>query len=258
MALSYQEHGNTDAPMIVFLHGGGVSSWMWDKQIEYFRHYHCVTIDLPEQGLSKHTEPFSIESSALLINELITTIAKEKSTTVVGFSLGAQVAIQMLSLDPIIADYAMINSALVRPNSLMKKMIKPSIKLSFPLINNKTFAKLQAKTLYIGEAYFETYYNESSQMKSDTLIRILEENMSFKLPDSFKHAKAKLLITVGQKEKAMMRESARDLVSAHPHSTGIVIPKAGHGISLQHPAFFNHMLENWIKDGALPEGVFKI
>lgn len=30
------EHGDKQASLMVFLHGGGVSSWMGEKQIEYF------------------------------------------------------------------------------------------------------------------------------------------------------------------------------------------------------------------------------
>ncbi|WP_034747086.1 alpha/beta fold hydrolase [Halalkalibacter wakoensis] len=255
MGLSYQEHGNKNAPLIVFLHGGGVSSWMWDKQIEYFRHYHCLTIDLPEQGASEDTDPFSMLVSAQEANELIEKIANGKSVTVVGFSLGAQVTIQLLSLNPDLADYAMINSALVRPNSILRKMIRPSIKLSFPLVKIKSFSKLQAKTLYIGEEYFDTYYKESFKMKPDTLIRILEENLSFTIPENFKKAKAKILVTVGEKEKAVMKKSAVDLVSTHSNCKGIIIPQVGHGVSLQNPIYFNQMLENWIEEGILPKNV---
>jgi pimeloyl-ACP methyl ester carboxylesterase len=71
LGLSYQEHGDKDAPLIVFLHGGGVSSWMWDKQIEYFHNYHCITIDLSEQGASEDTDKFSILLSAEKVNDLI-------------------------------------------------------------------------------------------------------------------------------------------------------------------------------------------
>lgn len=150
MDLSYQEYGDKKAPLMVFLHGGGVSSWMWDKQIQYFQqHYHCITIDLPEQGASKNSENFSIQLSAVKVNELIEKIAGGKKVIVIGFSLGAQVTIQMLSINPNLIDYAVINSALVRPNLLIRKMIKPSIKLFYPFVKNKTFAKLQAKTLYI-------------------------------------------------------------------------------------------------------------
>ncbi|MGY3312417.1 pimeloyl-ACP methyl ester carboxylesterase [Peribacillus simplex] len=49
---------------MLFLHGGGVSSWMWDNQIEYFTHYHCIVPDLPEHGLSNYEINFSIKGSA--------------------------------------------------------------------------------------------------------------------------------------------------------------------------------------------------
>jgi len=187
LELYYQEYGDKNVPLMVFLHGGGVSSWMWDNQIHYFTNYHCVTIDLPEQGESKQIDHFSIRESA-------------EKIIVIGFSLGAQVAIQMLSMNPDLISNAVINSALVRPNAFFRKIIRPSIKLTYPLIGNRYFSKLQSKTLYVGEEYFETYYKESSQMRSDTLIRILKENMSFKIPNDFNKASGKILVTVGEKE----------------------------------------------------------
>lgn len=258
MDLSYREYGDPNAPLMVFLHGGGVSSWMWDKQIQYFKNYHCLTIDLPEQGASKHTEHFSIPSSAEKINELIEKIADGKKIMVTGFSLGAQVAIQMLSNKLHLIHHAIINSALVRPNPWITKMIKPSIKLFYPFVKMKSFSKLQAKTLYIDEEYFETYYKESSQMEADTLIRILEENMSFEIPSGFQQAASKILVTVGEKEKAIMKKSALDIVSHHANCTGIMISDVGHGISLVNPEFFNQMLEKWLQDGSLPQGVVEI
>ena len=32
--LHYKEYGDKNASLMVFLHGGGVSSWMWDEQIQ--------------------------------------------------------------------------------------------------------------------------------------------------------------------------------------------------------------------------------
>ncbi len=253
MVLHYQEYGNKNATLMVFLHGGGVSSWMWDKQIQHFTHYHCVAIDLPEQGLSNHKENFSIRFSAEKIIELIEKISNGKEVIVIGFSLGAQVTIQMLSIKQDLINYAIINSALVRPIPFAKKLIRPSIKLTFPMIKNKSFSKLQAKTLYVNKEYFEKYYKESCQMKSDALVRILEENMSFEIPKDFKRAKGKILVTVGEREKAVMKKSAIDIVSSNTNCTGVIIPNIGHGISLAKPDFFNQMIEKWIQEGSLPK-----
>ena len=71
LALQYQEYGDKSAPLMVFLHGGGVSGWMWDKQIQYFNHYHCIVPVLPEHGLNNRKTKFSIYDSAKEIIKLI-------------------------------------------------------------------------------------------------------------------------------------------------------------------------------------------
>lgn len=134
-------------------------------------------------------------------------------------------------------------------------MISPSIKLTYPLIKNKRFSKLQAKTLYVDQEYFQTYYKESSQMKAATLVRILEENMSFSIPRDFNKAQGKTLVTVGEKEKRVMKKSAEDIVANHSNCVGIIIPNVGHGISLANPDFFNQMIDMWLQEGALPKEV---
>lgn len=108
--LYYKEYGDEKAALMVFLHGGVVSSWMWDRQIQYFTSYHCVTVDLPEQGESKDAEDFSIQKSAEKVIELIDKIAKGKKVIVIGFSLGVQVVIQMLSIKPNLITNAIIKS----------------------------------------------------------------------------------------------------------------------------------------------------
>ena len=64
MVLQYQEYGDKSAPLMMFLHGGGVSDWMWDQQIHYFTKYHCIVPILSEHGVNHDGTPFSIEGSA--------------------------------------------------------------------------------------------------------------------------------------------------------------------------------------------------
>ncbi|HIW31923.1 MAG TPA: alpha/beta hydrolase [Candidatus Paenibacillus intestinavium] len=254
MTLHYREYGNKNADLMLFLHGGGVSGWMWDKQIQYFTNFHCVVPDLPEQGRSNDTEKFSIKNSAEKLIDLIQEKAIGKKVIVIGFSLGAQVAIQLISMKPNLIDFAIINSALVRPITSIKKWIRPSIKLTSPLMRNRLFAKLQAKTLYVNEEYFERYFEESYQMSSDRLVRILEENMSFEIPKDFAKATGKILVTVGEREKSVMKNSAKDIVASNENCVGVILPGIGHGISMAKPDFFNEMVEMWIDKEILPIG----
>lgn len=253
LTIHYEEYGVNNAPLMLFLHGGGVSNWMWDEQIHYFRNYHVVVPDLPEQGLSANVGKFSIEYSAEQLNKLIIEKGTGKKVIVIGFSLGAQIAIQMLSMQPQLIDYAIINSALVRPSPLAKLLIKPTIRLTYPLVRNRSFARLQAKTLYVHHNYFEKYYRESCQMKLETLVRILEENMSFAIPDQFQLATTKILVTVGAKENFMMKKSAVDLVHNNINCRGLIIANVGHGLPLANSTYFNQMVEDWIREEKLPQ-----
>ncbi|MFJ5765651.1 alpha/beta fold hydrolase [Lysinibacillus sp. NPDC093210] len=247
MTLYYDEYGDKNAPLIVFLHGGGVSGWMWEKQIIYFaQHYHCIVPDLPGHGKNSGDTYFSMKEAAQKIIDLIETISNNRKTTVVGFSLGAQIIVQMVSMRPSLIDTAVIISALVRPMPVFKKWISPTIKLTSPLISNRIFSKIQAKTLYIPKEKYGQYYEESCRMSQQTLISVMMENMSFSIPENFKHVKSSMLVLVGDKEKSIMKKSANDLVKSNANCKGMVVADVGHGISLANPALFNEIIDNWL------------
>lgn len=248
-----RENGDKDAPLILFLHGGGVGGWMWEQQMRDFAAYRCLAPDLTGHGSNHADVGFSIQRSAEECIALLEKHANGQKIIVVGFSLGAQVLIQMLSMKPGFIDCAIINSALVKPMAFAKRWIRPTMKMSYPLVKIRWFSKLQARTLYIGEDDFERYYEDSCRMKPDTLVRVMEENMSFEIPPGFRDATGNILVTVGEKEKAVMKKSAAEIVQANPNCRGAIIPNIGHGVSLAMPDFFYRMAEAWIEDGAFPE-----
>lgn len=248
MTLYFEEFGPIDAPLLVFIHGGGVGGWMWEEQVKFFRDYHCLVPTLPEHGLQKGDIPFSIRKSAKQLNDLIVEKANGQKINVVGFSLGAQIVVEMLSLQLTLIDKAMINSALTRSIALPKSMIGFSIKLTYPLIKYKTFAKLQAKTLLIPPHLFNRYFEESRVVTVDGLIRVLQENMSFILPKAFSQVKSKMLVTVGEKERSVMKKSAHDLALCNENCHKIMWQNIGHGISLKEPSLFNATLLRWLRD----------
>ncbi|MFB4161358.1 alpha/beta fold hydrolase [Geomicrobium sp. JSM 1781026] len=139
-------------PLLVFLHGGGVSGWMWQEQVEYFRDYECIVPDLLGHGRSSKSH-FSIHDCADELLALIEQYKDERQVTVIGFSLGAQVLVSMLSKHPSLIDRALIISA---STSSMKfpRVVATMATWSLPLVRNKAFARLQAKQLYISDKYF--------------------------------------------------------------------------------------------------------
>lgn len=110
------------------------------------------------------------------------------------------------------------------------------------------FAKMQAQTLFIPPQLFNRYYEESCAVTADSLIRILQENMTFNIPEAFPKVQSKMLVTVGEKERGMMKKSAHDLVMCNANCHEIVWSNIGHGISFKEPDLFNNLLSKWLRD----------
>lgn len=247
MELYVEEYGEKDKATVLMLHGGGVSGWMWKKQIQSLeKSFHCLVPDLPGQGMSKGWESFSIVESAKLLAELIKEKAQGGKAHLVGHSLGAQVLVQLLGDFPDVVQSALIQSALVRPIRGMNLFLKPTIKLSFPLTRQKWFAKLQAKSLSIPEEYFVHYFKDSSSISLAILEDILRENGEFKIPEEVKKCLVPTLVLVGEKERSMMLKSAKDLVTQIPKAEGYIVKGVGHGFNFENPQLFNEVLRAWL------------
>lgn len=258
MALYVCESGPADAPSVVFLHGGGMSGWMWDRVIELMQDYHCIVPDLPDHGRSRSESPFSHEKAAAQVAEIIKARAHGGKAHVIGVSLGAQVLLELLATFPEVVRHAVVNSPELRPVPgsglfLHPLLFDPTVKLTIPLARNKTFARLQARSYHLPEDMFEAYFDDTRQTRGDVLARILRENMTFKLPAGVKEVNVPVLAIVGGNEYGMMKASARDIVAALPSARGYIVPGVGHTFSFEKPDFYARLVRDWINDRPLPE-----
>lgn len=214
--------------------------------------------DLPEQGRSKGLKPFSIKDSARRIIELIKSRAHEGRAHVVGHSIGAQIAVQVLSVSPEVVGRAIVTSALVRRIPGIACLIKPSVKLMMPLTKAEWFIKMQAKALSVPDDDFANYYNDSMSITAEALENILRENINFGLPEGLEYCTVPTLILVGQKERRVMRNSAKDLVSAIPNSQGYLVQGVGHNFSFEDPNLYNNVLRAWLTNKQLSTERLKV
>src|SRR5690625_4191946 len=135
----------------------------------------------------------------------------------------------------------------------MKSSIAPMVKISMPLTQYRWFAKLHAKELYITDEQFPLYFDETKQISSNSLINILKENMSFSVPEGFSKANGKILLTVGEKEKGIMKKSVKDILTTNKNCIAVKIPGIGHGLPMAMPELMNIIIDNWINDLPLPD-----
>ncbi len=253
MSLFCSETGNKLGKTIVFIHGGGISSWMWDNQVEFFKNqYYCLTPDLPGHGNSRHEEYISTRDCSEKIIKIIETKSNGKKVILVGLSLGAQIVVDILSIRPDLVECALINSCLVRPFRLLNHMIPLMVKWSTPLASNRKFAKFQAKDMYISDSCFETYYQDTKCLTAKTLSTFMLGYFDYKLPDTFKEMTVPSLVLIGSKEPSFMKKSLIALVKSNPNCKGYSMSQVKHGASLANPKLFNEVLAAWINNQPLP------
>lgn len=233
----FKEFGSTHLPNVLLLHGAGLSWWAYQQTVEQLQHqYHIICPAIDGYG-DAADEPFeSIERSSQKLLDYIDRYHGGHLFALGGLSLGAQIAVATLSARPDIAQYAVLESALVCPMPAIKALAAPMVGMSYGLIRRRWFARLQAKALFVPDALFNTYFTDSLKLSKASLLNTLTSNASYTLSSGLSQTKAKVLIIAGEREGSPMLRSAQLLHQTIPQSELWIAPNMRHGeYSLAHP-----------------------
>ncbi|MBM0064041.1 alpha/beta fold hydrolase [Alkalicoccobacillus gibsonii] len=228
--------------LIVFIHGAGVGGWMWDKQVDHFsQSFDCF---VPTYTFSK--DQLVNEWADLFLTELQERMQKDQHVILIGFSMGSQIALEMCARKPDWFHLVMFNSGYIEPRRFLRKMVVPLMLLFNILPKSRAFSQKQAKELYIPDEHFEAYFAGAKNVTNAELQLIMNENLSYDLPDGLDRYKGKFLITIGEKEEKLLANSVQKIQQAVSQSELRSIPNVKHGFPLAKPDEFNTILEEWI------------
>ena len=234
--MKYKEYGNKNAPTIILLHGGGLSWWNYRETAELLKHDYHIILPIIDGHAGSDRRFTSIEKNAKEIISFINTHLNGSVLMIGGLSLGGQILLEMLSQKNDICQYALIESAMAIPSKLTNVMIRPVFGISYPLIKQKWFSKLQFRQLRIKPELFDDYYCTSCQISKEDLIAFLKANTLYAVKKSLRKCTANVLIYYGQKEMAGIKKSAQIIHRMLPNSRLIELPKLYHGeFSINHP-----------------------
>ena len=241
--MQYVEYGAHNSQTIILLHGGGLSWWNYREVAQLLADKYHVVLPILD-GHADSDAPFnSIEDTAAKIISHIDEHFGGKVLAVGGLSLGGQIAVEMLTQRPDICRFALIESVLVKPMKLTHALIKPTFGMSYGLINQKWFAKLQAAYLGIPRKLFDDYYRDTCKITKEDMIAFLKANCGYSVKPALGNTKAKVHIVFGSKEQASICTSGNLLNRMLSDSTLEVLPEYRHGeLSLNHPEQYAQML----------------
>ena len=241
--MQYVEYGNQNPETVILLHGGGLSWWNYRDAAHLLSDSLHVVLPI----LDGHTDsdaPFtSIEDNAARIIAHIDEHFGGKVSALGGLSLGGQIAVEMLTQRPDICRFALLESTLVKPSKLTHALIKPTFGMSYSLIKQKWFAKLQAAYLGIPWKLFDDYYRDTCKISKEDMIAFLESNSAYSIKPALRDVQTKVHIVFGNNEQSSIRTSGKLLNRMIPDSTLEVLPGYRHGdLSLNHPEQYAQML----------------
>lgn len=239
------QSGTSGGQPVLLLHGGGVAGWMWTLLATRLSADHTVLIpDLPGHGASAD-EPYRSHQETVDALALELTRRNTEPVAVIGFSLGAQLAIELASTHPHLVERAMIISAQAHPAPLTRLTLA-ALGVAAPLARAAWFARMQAKALFIPPSLIEDYVATSAQITRGTLLAAVGANMRFTLPAAWARFHGRALVLAGRDERAVMRRSASAIHAALPSSELEIVDGCGHGIPLQRPDWFYARVSAWL------------
>ena len=241
--MRYVEYGNQNPETIILLHGGGLSWWNYRDVAQLLSDRFHVVLPILD-GHADSDAPFtSIDDNAARIIAYIDQHFGGKVLAVGGLSLGGQIAVEMLAQRPDICRFALLESTLVKPSKLTYALIGPTFGMSYGLIKQKWFAKMQAAYLGIPKKLFNDYFRDTCKINKEDMIAFLQSNSAYSIKPALRDAQAKVHIVFGSKEQASIRTSGKLLNRMIPDSTSDVLPGYRHGdLSLNHPQAYAQKL----------------
>ena len=245
--MTVMEYGQQNPNVIMLLHGGGLSWWNYRKAAQLLAEQYHVVLPVLD-GHADSDAPFTtIEDNAARLISYIDTHFGGQILTIGGLSLGGQIAVEMLSQRPSICQYAMIESALVKPMKMTAALIGPTFGMNYGLIKQKWFAKLQADYLGIPKVLFDDYYRDTCKIRKAGMIAFLKANSIYNIKPSLSQTTAKVKIVAGAKEQKNIRDSAELLHQAIPKSSMEILSGLRHGdLSINKPEQYARILTDWI------------
>ena len=262
--LATLEAGPADRPTVLLLHGGGASGWTWRPVVERLRGYHALVPDLPEHGRSLELGPFTMPDAARQVAELIRERAHGGQAHVVGLSLGAQVAVQLLASAPGRVASLMVTGTALRPAPVTALLRHPIgrrwttalLKAYWPWRLRPWLLRANMRGFGIPDACYAEFAEDTRAMTVEAFWRIVfEESQGYALPPGLDGVQVPALVLAGEHEEASVIRSAADLVAALPRASGGLVPGAGHNWPIETPDRFAEVLTAWLAQRALPSGL---
>ena len=249
-------HENQEADhTVILLHGLGVTSESWLLQIPALKEAGFRILAPDTRGFGKSTCPGGKNSVEKMAEDMVGLLDSLEIALadVVGISMGGTIALQMaLSFPQKIRRMVLVNTfACLRPEN-------PGVLLYFAFryilaqtLGLKIQARAVARRLFPGadqESLRQILVEQILQADPRGYRAAMRSLGSFDVRRRLKEISAPTLVITGEKDTTVPPKTQHLLVEAIPNARQVMIPGAGHAVTVEQPQKFNLALLNFLNE----------
>lgn len=252
MPLRVDVAGDPANPTILFLHGLGVSSWMWAEQVRHLSgRFHCVTVDLPGNGASHQVPWRSFDDSAAAVAAVIAATPAGRAH-VVGLSLGGYVAVTLTTRHPAVVDNVVVSGVTAEPllPAWRNRLLASA---GGAVMRRPWMTRAYGAAMRLPREARDAMAGDARVLSAATTRRIYDEIVPFRLPAAMDAHAGRVLAVAADHDVRSIRRGLDAFAAVG--ATVAVARDAHHAWNAEHPRLFSDMVEAWVTDRAVTPGL---
>jgi pimeloyl-ACP methyl ester carboxylesterase len=236
---------------ILFLHGLGTTSRMWDEHVRLLPEFTCLNPDLPGHGTRSRRPWVSLADTTAEVARLIEA-APGGRAHVVGLSLGGAVAIELMNTRPELLDRVLIDGAAAIPWRFGPLLARGAALVS-PAMHSLPFMRLVAWSLSIKQDRWPDFCREFRLVDPGSFRRSVRHALAARLRNF--DFPGPVLLVAGRHDIGATRVSNATLARALPNASAWYAPGTFHAWAGTNPDLHRAMVRAFVTGEPLPDGL---
>lgn len=238
------EHGSANAPAVLLVHGGGLAGWMWREVAQGLAVDHRVLVpDLPGHG--GPGEYRSHADGLALLRGMLDDLPHDRPVAVVGFSLGAQLALLLALERPERVQRVVVVSGMAQPVPAAGALLLLGRVLA-PLGRRPSAIRRRAEAIVPADLV-DAYVATATAMTPRSIAGLSRANFGFRIPATWSGYPGRALLLAGAQEHRLLLRGMRRMHHALPGSVLEVVDGAAHDLPLRHAPWLVARIGDWLR-----------
>lgn len=245
--------GHKSAPVIVFLHGGGLTGQSLHPVAERLTEYRCHLPDLPGHGLSRSE---SFRDLALTADAVVDQIEGSTSEPIhlFGLSFGGFVALYMLAKRPNLAASAVISG--VHPGTIQhKRLLNLALWATYPAMSIRILREMSARMVGIDDVGRMSDAMGRAHADAATIRDVGLAALNFNCADLAGPIPTRALLLAGQNEISAVVRGLNGFSGVFRKKCTASVDGGGHGWCMQDPDLAAAAIKAWTQGSRLVAGL---